>query len=53
MEVSMPTRSTGEQGQALSEYAVVLAVITILILGAIQALSGQIAAMIGVVAAGI
>jgi Flp pilus assembly pilin Flp len=53
MEVSMPTLSTPEAGQTLAEYAVVLAVITLLIIGAIGALSGQIAGMIGGVAAAI
>jgi Flp pilus assembly pilin Flp len=49
----MPTLSMPEAGQTLSEYAVVLAVITLLIIGAIGALSGQISAIIGGVAAGI
>jgi Flp pilus assembly pilin Flp len=51
MEVSMSTFSTQEAGQTLAEYAVVMAVITLLIIGAIGALSGQISAIIGTVAA--
>ncbi|HET7171142.1 MAG TPA: hypothetical protein VFI18_05870 [Gaiellales bacterium] len=49
----MPARDTREAGQTLAEYAVVLAVITLLIIGAIGALSNQIAGIIAGVAAGI
>ena len=36
-----------EEGQTMAEYAVVLAVITLLVLGALQALSGAIVTALG------
>jgi len=39
-----------EEGQTMAEYAVVLAVITLLVLGALQALSGAITGAINGVA---
>ena len=38
------TRGRREDGQTMAEYAVVLGVITLLVLGALQALSGAITA---------
>ena len=39
-----------EDGQTMAEYAVVLAVITVLVLGALSLLSGNIAGVIGRIA---